>query len=86
MLIKFHKNFEKGFAKLSPKLKAKTISAIKIFSQNPFDKILKNHSLSGKLSDKRAFSVTGDMGVVFEEFDDYMLIIMLDIGAHSQVY
>lgn len=35
---------------------------------------------------KRAFSVTGDMRIIFEEFDDYVLVIMLDIGTHAQVY
>lgn len=86
MKIKYHKNFEKRFKKLSPSLKDKTISAIQKFSKNPSDKALKNHPLTGKLKGKRAFSVTGDFRVVFEEYDDYVLVIMLDVGSHAQVY
>ncbi|MBD3329920.1 type II toxin-antitoxin system mRNA interferase toxin, RelE/StbE family [Candidatus Peregrinibacteria bacterium] len=86
MKIKFHKHFEKRLKKLSPTIKNKTISAIKCFSEDPFDKKLKNHALRGKLKGKRAFSVSGDIRVIFEEFDDYILVIMLDVGSHAQVY
>jgi len=86
MQIKFHKNFQKRFKKLPPSLKAKTITAIKKFEKNPFGKELKNHPLKGRLSGKRAFSVTGDLRVIFEEKDNYVLVIMLDLGTHNQVY
>ena len=86
MQIKYHKNFEKSFKKLSPKLKQKTKQAIKKFTKNPHDKTLHNHPLKGDLKGLRAFSVTGDVRIIFEEYNTYMLAIMLDIGIHSQVY
>lgn len=86
MRIKFHKNFDKRFKKLPDKLKKKTISAIRKFAKNPFDPTLRNHALTGNLIGKRAFSVTGDVRIIFEEFDNYVLVIMLDLGTHSQVY
>lgn len=86
MQLQYHKHFEKSFAKLSPKLKQKVIGAIRKFSINPHDFSLRNHSLTGKLSGQRAFSVTGDMRVVFEEHNNYVLVIMLDVGTHNQVY
>lgn len=86
MKIQFHKNFERAFKKLPKKLKEKTIVAIQKFSKNPFDKILRNHPLQGRLSGKRAFSVTGDMRVIFEEQENYILVIMLDVGTHNQIY
>ena len=86
MKIKYHKKFEKRFKKLSPSLKNKTVLAVEKFTKNPFDKTLGNHPLAGKLQGKRAFSVTGIIRVVFEEYDDYVLVVMLDIGNHSRVY
>lgn len=45
---------------------------------------LDDHALHGKLAGKRAFSVTGDMRVIYVELDD--VIVFLDIGNHDQVY
>lgn len=86
MKIKFHKNFEKKFKKLSPLLKKRVISAMSVFLENPLDPSLKNHPLKGGLKGKRSFSVTGDVRVIFEEYDGYVLVIMLDVGTHNQVY
>jgi len=86
MLIKFHKTFEKNFKKLPEQLKKKTILSIKKFSSNPHDPKLRNHGLKGRLLGKRAFWVTGDLRVIFEEFDGYVLVIMLDVGTHNHVY
>lgn len=86
MKIFFHKSFDKSYKKLPKKLKDKIDDVIEKFRLNPFDPILKNHQLSGKLKGRRAFSVTGDYRVIFEECDDYVLVIMLDVGTHNQVY
>jgi addiction module RelE/StbE family toxin len=86
MLIKFHRFFEKNFKKLPEQLKKKTLLSINKFSKNPHDSKLRNHGLKGKLQGKRAFWVTGDVRVVFEQFDNYVLVIMLDVGTHNQVY
>jgi len=86
MQIKFHKRFEKSLKKLSPDLKKKTIEAIEKFTKNPKDKLSRNHSLKAKMKGKRAFSVTGDCRVIFEEVDGYIIVVMLDVGSHNQVY
>lgn len=85
MEIRFHQCFDKRFKKLLPKFKEKVLAAIRKFEINPFDPILKNHALAGQLLGKRAFSVTGDIRIVFEEYDDYLLVIMIDVGTHNQV-
>lgn len=86
MKIRYHRYFLKRFKKLSPDIKEKTITAIGKFSRNPRAPNLRNHALKGRLLGKRAFCVTGDVRVIFEEFDDYVLVIMLDVGTHNQVY
>lgn len=86
MQIRFHKNFEKKIRKFPKKIKGKKFVTLEKFSKNPFDPLLKNHSLSGKLFGKRAFSVSGDLRIIFEEYGNYVLVIMLDVGTHNQVY
>jgi addiction module RelE/StbE family toxin len=86
MNIDFHKNFIKNYRRLDLKLRKRVDATIKKFRTNPFNPILKNHALKGKLKGKRAFSITGDCRVIFEEYDNYVLVIMVDIGTHNQVY
>lgn len=86
MKILYHKNFDKHFKKLTDKLQNKVIAIIEVFRKNPFDPVLKNHPLKGELNGTRAISVAGDIRIVFEEHDSYVLVIMLDIGTHNQVY
>ncbi|MDP2642545.1 MAG: type II toxin-antitoxin system mRNA interferase toxin, RelE/StbE family [Candidatus Peregrinibacteria bacterium] len=86
MILKLHKQFNKSYEKLTPKLKQKADFVMQCFRLNPLDPSLQNHPLHGEMSGKRAISVTGDVRIIFEEHDDYILVIMLDIGTHNQVY
>lgn len=86
MQIRFHKNFEKSFKKLDKKLKAKVIQSIQLFQENPHSPSLKNHPLKGRLKGLRAFSISADIRIIFEEYENYSLIIMLDVGTHNKVY
>jgi addiction module RelE/StbE family toxin len=45
---------------------------------------LYDHTLTGKLDGKRAFSITGEFRVLYVELED--AIVLLDIGTHNQVY
>ena len=86
MIIDFHQNFVRKYRKLNKKLQQKVDKSIDVFRKNSSDPHLKNHALSGRLKGKRAFSVTGDLRVIFEEHNHYVLVIMLDVGTHAQVY
>jgi len=86
MEVQYHKDFLKRFKKLDKKLKIKVVETIELFSKNPLEQSLKNHQLKGSLKHLRAISVTGDMRIIFEQFDNYTLVVMLDVGTHNQVY
>ena len=86
MIIKYHKRFEKRYKKLSPSLQRKAQQAIEIFQRNPYDIRINNHALAGKMRGQRAFSVTGDVRIIFEESDNYLFVLFLAIGSHPQVY
>jgi len=86
MKIRFQKSFEKRYSKLTSKLKNKVDEVIHLFRVNPFDPILENHFLKGAMQGKRAISVTGNIRIIFEEYENYTLVLMLDVGTHPQVY
>jgi addiction module RelE/StbE family toxin len=86
MQIEYHKSFTKAFKKLNRKLQDKVISRIEQFQKDPFHPMLKNHALKGVLKGKRAFSVTGNVRIIFEEKNNHSYVFMLDVGTHPQVY
>lgn len=86
MIIQFHQHFEKQFKKLTPVLRKKVQAALAQFLRNPHDPHLRNHELKGALTGKRAFWVTGDVRVIFEVHGDYIVVMVLGVGTHSQMY
>lgn len=86
MNIFYSKKFVKSFEKLPMKLKKKVSEKIELFIQNRFDEALNNHSLKGGFVGLRSISVNGDLRIIFKEEKGYTIVIMLNIGSHSQLY
>lgn len=87
MQIKYHRQFSKNFEKRiasNPKLVTQFRTRLRLFIESPTDSILKDHKLTGKLSTYRAFSVTGDIRVVYRIVNNDLWLY--DIGTHNQVY
>lgn len=85
--VRRHKIFEKHFRqRITPhhKLIAQFEDRFALFMQGERGYPLDDHPLYGKLKGKRAYSVAGDIRVVYLETDEE--ILFLDIGSHSQVY
>ncbi|MDP3987872.1 MAG: type II toxin-antitoxin system mRNA interferase toxin, RelE/StbE family [Candidatus Levybacteria bacterium] len=88
MIIELHPGFKKAYKKRvaqNPKLIALMSKRIKLFQNNPANKILKDHSLKGSKSKFRAFSITGDIRIVYLPISKER-VIFLDVGTHNQVY
>lgn len=80
----FKKNFKKRIAQ-NLKLLAKTKNRIEMFTRNPRHPLLRDHTLTGSMLGSRAFWITGDIRIVYQEVtSDHVLF--LDIGAHNQIY
>lgn len=79
----FLKIFKRRFSN-QPKIKEKFFERTRMFAENPQNLLLKDHPLKGKKIGLRAFSVTGDIRVVYYIFND--TAYFLDIGTHNQVY
>ena len=80
------KKFIKAYKKLSKRDKILVNQAINDFVKNPFDPKLKNHALKGKMKEQRTFSAAHDLRVIYREEDGHIIIFMLDVGKHAQVY
>lgn len=83
----YHKNFLKNYRKrIDPnkKLSSQFETRFDQFLKDPKNPVLKDHQLKGEKKEYRAFSITGDVRVVYKKFDDSVLFY--DIGTHNQVY
>lgn len=79
----FLKKFKRRFSH-QPKIREKFIERTKMFAENPQNPFLQDHPLKGKKIGLRAFSVSGDIRVVYYIYNN--TAYFLDIGTHNQVY
>lgn len=87
MNVYFNKTFKKAYAKrIEPNknLEERFEERYDLFIQNPSNSVLKDHPLGGRLKGYRAFSVTGDIRVVYRIFGN--MAYFVDVGTHNQVY
>lgn len=79
----FIKIYKKRFAH-KPSVQKKFEERLKLFSENPQEIILKDHTLSGKMEGFRSFSITGDIRVVYYIYENTSYFV--DVSSHNQVY
>jgi addiction module RelE/StbE family toxin len=85
--IEFTKQFQKRLKQRyghQPKVIERFQRHLELFSQGIRKEPINDHPLTGKLKGLRAFSVGGDVRVVYQETEDCYLL--LDTGSHNQVY
>lgn len=87
MTVKVHPHFKKSYKKrilFKKDLVKKVQERLELFKKDSTTPILKDHSLTGEMKGYRAFSVTGDIRIVYFLEDDAAWLY--DIGTHNQVY
>ncbi|OGY26458.1 MAG: hypothetical protein A2Z24_00395 [Candidatus Woykebacteria bacterium RBG_16_44_10] len=87
MRINYHQTFKKNFRKrITPheNIVKRFEERLELFLNGPKNPILRDHALVGKRINLRAFSMTGDIRVVY--FIKGNELYLLDIGTHPQVY
>lgn len=85
--IVFARKFEKHYVsriRRDKKLSKAFDARYRLFVVGERDYPLNDHPLTGNMAGKRAFSITADVRVVYEETEDE--IVFLDVGTHNQVY
>lgn len=88
MRVKLHHLFEKSYkarVASSKKLISQTEERIALFKSDPKNSLLKDHRLTGAKKKLRAFSVTGNIRIVYLPVSDTE-VVFIDIGSHNQVY
>lgn len=71
--------------KEQPDLSAEIDRRVKLFLKNSKDTRLYNHSLTGRLEGRWAFSITSDIRIVYEILGKNT-VRFLAIGGHAKVY
>lgn len=88
MIVERHNGFEKAYNKRiasHPKLAKKVAERLLLFAENSQNILLQDHSLGGNKLGLRAFSITGDIRVIYKQIEEDC-VRLLDIGSHNQVY
>ncbi len=85
MITLFHKRFEKQFAKLPARIQDQFQLHLEVFSDDPFNPVLRNHALIGRQRAYRSINVTGDIRALYRELDQ-ATVLFTHIGSHSELY
>lgn len=81
----YHQNLKKDYKKLSHGIRRHFAERLELFLENQRAPLLNDHLLKRNLQGKRAFSVTGDVRVVYRYIDE-KTVLLLRVGTHNQVY
>jgi len=86
MQIDFHRGYLKAYDKLPQKIQIQAERRIAQFIQNRKEAQLRDHALTGNLIGKRSFSVTGNYRIIYQEIEEEVVFLFIDIGTHAKVY
>ena len=79
------KKFDHNYNKLHKKVQEKFKDRRNLFLQDPTNKILNVHKLSGEYEGMWSFNVTGDYRTIFDKNEDGV-IIFINIGTHPELF
>ena len=93
MQVVWGNGFKRSFKKITkknPQLIDQIVKALKLLGEDPFTSSLKSHKLGGNLAGLWSCSVAYDCRIVFRFSDDEkfleIVILLVDIGSHDEVY
>ena len=85
MQIEYSKKFIKEFKKCPDNIKKAFKERLIIFTEDEYNSILNNHSLTGVLKDYRSFNINGDWRAIFQKISGE-IVYFVAIGTHSKLY
>jgi addiction module RelE/StbE family toxin len=85
MNVVFHKRFDKMASKLPPKIKTQMIERLTLFTSDPLNSALRNHSLNTPYKGSNSINITGDYRAIYHLVDE-QTAMFTHIGTHSQLY
>lgn len=78
--------YDKKYKKLSANLKIRVDSVLERFIKDPLDPSLLNRNLQGKLKGFKSIKAGFDLRIIFKEEKGYVLVLLIDLGKHDEVY
>ncbi len=85
MTIRYSRTFVKQIAKQPKNVQKAFYARLRIFMDDPYDPLLRNHPLTGELAGCHSINITGDIRAIYRTVDDEMYVYQM-IGSHSQLY
>jgi len=85
MQVNFHKHFDKSYKKCSANVRTNFQQRLKLFLEDPYNRILNNHALHGEGQDFRSINVTGDYRALYHHLN-YEIVEFVIIDTHSNLY
>lgn len=93
MEVVWSSGFKRSFRKITkknPQLKNQILKVLRLLADDPFTPSLKSHKLTGNLALLWSCSVAYDCRIIFNLSEDEnlleMVILLIDIGSHDEVY
>ncbi|MBN3880234.1 MULTISPECIES: type II toxin-antitoxin system RelE/ParE family toxin [unclassified Nostoc] len=93
MEVVWSSGFKRSFRKITkknPQLKNQIVNVLRLLADDPFTPSLKSHKLTGKLAGLWSCSVVYDCRIIFNLSEDEklleMVILLINIGSHDEVY
>jgi mRNA interferase YafQ len=59
---------------------------LKLQNQIPLDKKFQDHPLKGELSHQRECHIYPDILLVYEVLEDQLILILVNLGSHSELF
>lgn len=86
MKIRQSRRFIKQLAQQPQKVQNAFYLRLELFEEDPYNPLLRQHALSGRLKGFYSINVTGDVRAIYEIIDDDKIYLYDMIGTHSQLY
>lgn len=93
MEVVWSSGFKRSFRKIikkKPQLESQIVKVLRLLADDPFTPSLKSHKLGGDLAGLWSCSVAYDWRIIFNLSEDEqlleMVILLIDIGSHDDVY
>lgn len=85
MQIVFRQEFKKQYRKLRTSERKKAQHRLRLFEENPYNPVLRNHELKGKYVGYYSINISGDLRALYQlVHKDVALFITID--THSNLY
>ena len=85
MTVRYSRLFVKQFNKQPIKVQQAFYLRLRIFVEDPYNPLLRNHALSGELKGLYSINVSGDVRAIYEIINNNIYLYQM-IGTHSQLY